>query len=128
MKISYLFTTVLLWDYLKDLSKALCFVQNCTLFRFITKTSIIISQFNYCPLVRMLCSKTSNKAIKKINERTLWITLDTNINSFVELVTRSQDMTNHYRKTQSLMTKLFKVVNNLPPPIMGNFLTIRDNH
>ena len=57
-----------------------------------------MSQFNYCPLVRMFRSKTSNKTIKKINERTLWITLDTNINSFVELVTRSQDMTNHHRK------------------------------
>ena len=53
------------------------------------------------------------------------ITLDKNIDSFVELLTRFHGMTNHYQNIQTLMTELFKVVHNLSPQLMDNFLTIK---
>ena len=38
--------------------------------------SLIKSQFNYCPLIRMFCSRTSNNMINKIHERTLRLILN----------------------------------------------------
>ena len=38
--------------------------------------SLIKSQFNYCPLIRMFCSRTSNNMINKIHERTLELILN----------------------------------------------------
>ena len=38
--------------------------------------SIIKSQFSYCPLVWMFCSRTSNNMINKLHERSLKIILN----------------------------------------------------
>ena len=51
----------------------------------------------------------------KIHEPALRIKLDNNIDSLVELLARSQDITNHHQDTQILMTKLYIFVNNLSP-------------
>ena len=68
----------------------------------------------------MFCSKTSNNTINKIHKAARRITLDNNMDSFVELLARFQDI-NLHRNIQVLRKKLFKVVNNLSSPIMDNF-------
>ena len=72
--------------------------------------------------------KNTNDAINKIHERALRIVLDNNIDGFIKLVAKSQDMTNHRQNIRILMTELFKVVNNLSSRMMHNFITIGGNH
>ena len=63
------------------------------------------SQFSYCPLVWMFCSRTFNNAINKIHERALTITTENNTDSFVEQLLKYQDATNHHKNIHILMTK-----------------------
>ena len=57
----------------------------------------------------MFYSGTSDNAINKIHERALKITVDNKIGSFIELLTRSQDMTNHHHQNiKILVTELLK--------------------
>ena len=97
----------------KDHPKAVSVIQDCALFRFISKItifkSIIKSQFSYCPLVWMFRPRTCNNAINKINHRAQRITLDKNIDSLVELQAILQGMTKQHRNIHILMVK---VVNN----------------
>ena len=83
---------------------------------------MIKSKFSYFPLVWMFCSRTPNNGINKVHERALRIALDNNIESFLELLGKSQVVTNHQQNIWILMTELFKVVNNLLCPIMHNFV------
>ena len=89
--------------YLSDSQKKLIF------------NSILKSQFSYCPLVWMFCSRTSNNVINKIHERSLQVALDNNIGTFTELLAKSNDITNHHRNIQILMTEIFKIANNIAP-------------
>ena len=64
-----------------------------------------------------------------IQKRVLRVTPDKKIDSFVKVLSRPQGITNHYQNIQILMAELFKVVNNLSPPISDSFLrTIRGKH
>ena len=60
----------------------------------------------------MFCSRTCNNTINKVHEPALRITLDNNIDSFVDLQAGSQDMKNHHQSIHILITELLKVVNN----------------
>ena len=75
-------------------------ITKSTTFRYIMK-----SQFSYCPLVWMFCSRTFNNAINKIHERALRITTENNTDSFVEQLLKYQDATNHHKNIHILMTK-----------------------
>ena len=43
---------------------------------------MIKSQFNYCPLVWMFCSRKSNNLVNKVQERTLRLIYKDNENNF----------------------------------------------
>ena len=47
--------------------------------------SIVKSQFSYCPLVWMFCSRTSNNMIKKVHERALRVILNDHESDFETL-------------------------------------------
>ena len=69
--------------------------------------SIIKSQFIYCPLIRIFCSRKSNNVINKIYESS-----DQN-SSFEDLLKPNHQIIVHPRNVQVLMTKVFK--NNSGP-------------
>ena len=48
--------------------------------------SIVKSQFSYCPLVWMFCSRTSNNMINKIRERALRVILNDHESYFETLL------------------------------------------
>ena len=82
--------------------------------------SIIKSQFSYCPLVRMFCSRTSNNMINKLHERSLRIIL----NYTQAILTYCYKIMMIYatRNIQALLIEVFKMKNGLAAPIMESIL------
>ena len=89
--------------------------------------SIIKLQFIYCPLVWMFYSRTSNNMINKLHERSLRIILNDYSNDFNILLENNNDICNHHRNIQALLIEVFKMKNELAPPIMDSTLNKRFN-
>ena len=70
--------------------------------------SIIKSQFSYCPLVWMFCSRTLNNMINKLHERSLRIILNYYSSNFNILLENNNDISNHHRNIQPLLIEVFK--------------------
>ena len=64
----------------------------------------------------MFCSGTSNNMINKIHDRALRLILQNN-----------NDTCNHHRNIQTLMVEIYKIKNNLNPPIMDFMFERRNN-
>ena len=82
--------------------------------------STIKSQFNYCPLVWMFCSRQSNSLINKIHERSLRISYKDQKTSYHNLLGTHNELTIHQRNLQVLMTEIYKIVNGVAPPIINS--------
>ena len=95
--------------------------------RKIIYTSIIKSQFSYCPLVWMFCSRNSNTLINKVQERALRISLQDNESDFCTLLSKNKEVSIHHRNIQVLVTEIFKVMTGVAPPIMQNLFEVREN-
>ena len=80
--------------------------------------TMIKSQFNYCPLVWMFCSKKSNNMIKKVQERALRLTYKDNENNFQTLLSENKETSVHHRNLRFLMTETYKIKSDYAPPIM----------
>ena len=96
--------------------------QKNTLFK-----SFIKGQFNYCPLLWMFCSHSSNNLINKIHERALRLTSEINDIPFNELHSINNEASIHNKNIQTLLIEVYKNLNGLSPPIMLDLFTIRDN-
>ena len=81
----------------------------------------ILSQFNYCNLIWMFCSKTSNKSIIRSHKRALRITYQDTSSSYQELLEQNKCITIHQRNLQSLMCEVYKSINHLNPSFMWSF-------
>ena len=79
---------------------------------------MIKSQFNYCPLVWMFCSKKSNNMIKKVQEGALRLTYKGNENNFQTLLNENKETPVNHRNLRFLMTEIYKIKSNYAPPIM----------
>ena len=60
------------------------------------------SQFNYCRLVWMFCSRTSNNMINKVHERALRVILGDDLSNFDSLLQDDKDMCSHHKKFKAL--------------------------
>ena len=80
--------------------------------------SFIQSQFSYCPLVWMFCSREINNKINSIHKRALRIVYLDYTSSFEELLKKDKSVTIHQRNIQLLAIEMFKVVKRLCPDIM----------
>ena len=87
--------------------------------------ALIKSQFSYCPLVWVFCSRQTNNMIKKIHERALRIVLNDHISDFETILRNMNDVTIHYRNIQTLTTELFKIKYDLASPILDSMLNKR---
>ena len=83
---------------------------------------VVTSQFNYCPLVWMFCSRTSNTMINRVNERALRVILGDDLSDFEFLLQNNKDLCSNHKNSQSLMIEMFKIKNELAPPIMDSCL------
>ena len=71
--------------------------------------SFIISQFNYCPLIRMIHNRGLNEKINHIHERPLRVVYDDCSSNFEDLLNKDKSVTIHQRNLQQLAIETFKV-------------------
>ena len=88
--------------------------------------AIIKSQFSYCLLVWMFCSRQRNRMINKLHERALRLLLNDHVSDFEALLRKSNDVSCHHRNIQMLIIELFKIKNELAPSIMNSMLNRRN--
>ena len=87
--------------------------------------SFIKGQFNYCPLIWMFSSRSSNNHINKIHERALRICKNNYDISFETLLNECNEVTIHVKNLRTLLTEVYKYLNRLSPPIMQELFEIR---
>ena len=80
--------------------------------------AFITSQFNYAPLTWMFHSRTLNNKINKLHERALRLVYDKQNLTFQELLDLDDSITIHHKNIQKLAVEMFKIKNNLSPPLM----------
>ena len=69
--------------------------------RLILKT-FIESQFSYCPLVWMFCSRKMNRKINYIHERSLRLVYNDYLTSFTELLRKDKSLSIHHRNIHNV--------------------------
>ena len=85
--------------------------------------SFFDSQFSYCPLVWMFCSRTLNNRINKLQERALRILYKDDVSTFQHLLHNDKSVTMHARNIQLLATEMYKVKNGILPCSLSEFVT-----
>ena len=85
--------------------------------RIILKT-FIESQFSYCPLVWMFCSRSMDKKINHIHERALRLVYQDYTTSFEDLLKKDGSLTFHHRNIHQVAIEMFKAKHDLSPPFM----------
>ena len=80
--------------------------------------SFIESQFSYCPLVWMFCSREVDRKINHIHERALRLVYMDYTSSFTDLLKKDGSVTIHQRNIQLVAIEMFKVKNEICPVIM----------
>ena len=88
---------------------------------------MIKSQFNYCSLVWMYCSRKSNNMINKVQEKVLALTFKDNENNFQILLNETNEASVDQRNMQFLMTEIYKIKNNYAAPIMYHLFQFCEN-
>ena len=89
--------------------------------------SFIIPQFNYFPIAWMCQGKDLNNKINNIHEKTLRIVYQDKKSSFETLLKCDKSTSIHTKKVQYLVTKLFKVKNDLSPEITKEIFVFQEN-
>ena len=91
--------------------------------RRIILNTFIESQFSYCPLVWMFCSKKLNRRINHIHERAIRLVYDDYTSTFEQLLQKDKTLIFHHRNIHNLAIEMYKVKNNLSPIFMQELFT-----
>ena len=89
--------------------------------------TFIESQFSYCPLVWMFCSRSMNNKINHIHERALRIVYQDYSTTFEGLLKKDNSLTFHHRNIHHVAIEMFKVKHDLCPPFMKDIFTYKVN-
>ena len=87
--------------------------------------SIIKSQFSYCLLVWMFCSRKSNFLGNNVHERALRIFRDDRNSSYSELLKTKNERTIHQQNINVLMKEIYKFENDLSRPLIDDMFQVR---
>ena len=88
----------------------------------------IESQFNNCPLIWMLHSRTMNNKINHLHERSLRIVYSDKSSMFEELFQRDKTFSIHHKNIQSLAIEIYKFENGLSLEIMDSVFHLKENN
>ena len=80
--------------------------------------TFIESQFSYCPLIWIFCSRRINRKINHIHERALRLVYDNYTASFDDLLKKDNTVSIHHRNIHYVAIEMYKVKHNLSPPLM----------
>ena len=89
--------------------------------------SFIMSNFNYCPLVRHCCGEVNTKKIEKIQERALTFIYQDYNSSYDILLSRSQLPSLRVRRLRTIALEAFKILNNQTPEYLNDLLTYKSH-
>ena len=89
--------------------------------------SMIKSQFNYCPLVWMFCSRKSNNLINKVQERALRLITNDYQSSFNILLDKCNEFPIHQKNLQTLIIELYKTIHQIVPLIINSLFVCLEN-
>ena len=85
-----------------------------------------MSVFKYCPLIWMFCNKTSNNQINKIHKCTLRLVYEMEDANFEDLLLKDNLWNDHENNIRTLLTEIYKSMNNLSPPIIKDFFDLKN--
>ena len=80
--------------------------------------SFILTNFNYCPLMWMLCGKTTNDKVNSVHKRALGVLLNDYTSSFEELLHRKEEVTIHRKNFQKLMLEIYRCMTSASPSFL----------
>ena len=89
-------------------------------------TSDVMSNFSYCPLIWLFCSKTANKDINRTNKRALRVLYGDKDSPFHQLLARAGSVTVYQKNLQSLMIEIHKTMNHLNHSYIWEFFVKKD--
>ena len=107
---------------------ALCRISSSTSLekrRTLTK-AFIESQFNYCPLIWMLNSRTLNNKINRIHERAFRTVYSDYNSSFKKLLDKDGSFMSHQRNVQSLAIEIYKYFHGQSPAILSEVFKVNE--
>ena len=64
--------------------------------------------------------------IKRVHERALRVILGDDLSEFESLLQNNREIRSHHKNIQSLMIEIFKIKNELAPPIMDSMFERRN--
>ena len=85
--------------------------------------AFIDSEFGYCPLIWMFHNRTLNNKINHLHERVLRLVYKDHNSSFSQLLAKDNTLSIHGRNLQKLAIEMYKIKNNLSPPIVTDLFT-----
>ena len=89
--------------------------------------TFIESQFSYCPLVWMFCSRSMNNKINHIHERALRLVYQDYTTTFENLLKKDGSLTFHHRNIHQVAIEMFKVKHDFSPSFMQDIFTLNKN-
>ena len=90
--------------------------------------AFIMSNFNYCPLIWMYCSKKANDRINSVHKRALRAVTGDCTASFDDLISSTRDKTIHQRNMVTLVTEIYKCLADDHPDIVRSFFVPKTSH
>ena len=82
------------------------------------------SQFKYCPLVWVFCSRRANNRINKLHEWALRLLYDDYESSFLDLLAIDGSFTVHQTNIQTLLLELYKIKHNVSESCLKNLFSV----
>ena len=87
--------------------------------------AVIMSNFNYCPLIWLFCSKAANSSINRVEKSALKVLYQHFESSCEEFLSRHDDVTTHVKNQRKLLLEVYKMLHhlNLSSYLWENFQT-----
>ena len=83
--------------------------------------AVLLSNFNYCPLIWIFCNTGANKQTDRTHKRALQNLYTDYESSFEAFLSRSGSNSIQVNNLQKIMIEIFKSMNGLNPPLVWEF-------
>ena len=94
--------------------------------RCILMNTFFKAQFNYCPVVWIIYSRTLNNKISRLHERCLRIIYHDKCSNFEELLVKINSVSVHHNNIHTVVIEMYKVVSGMSLEIMNDVFKLRD--